>query len=203
MQLPESKLVKNQKFKQMREIGDTRLTVTVRHDDSCGNGHNSFAITADIDEKINGRWRESGGGCCHDEVVRFFPELERFIKWHLCSTDEPMHYVANTIYHASDVKEYHHFVYLNGGGLHKEVLLGLFDDAGLEKIKERYADFILRVKTEPTYRCHDADIDAARRSAIWPNATLEQLRDKDALMARLPALMAEFKADVESLGLTY
>lgn len=48
-----------------------------------------------------------------------------------------------------------------------------------------------------------ADLEAARNSAIWPDATLEQLRDKQQLEARLPALMEEFKKDVEALGFVY
>ena len=47
------------------------------------------------------------------------------------------------------------------------------------------------------------ELEAARESAVWPDATLEQLQDKGALMARLPELMREFRAAVESLGLTY
>jgi hypothetical protein len=44
----------------------------------------------------------SMGGCIHDELTKYFPELAHLIKWHLCSTDGPMHYVSNTMYHASD-----------------------------------------------------------------------------------------------------
>jgi len=53
-----------------------------------------------------------------------------------------------------------------------------------------------------------ANLDAARRCAIWPEATDEELtQEPDALKAqlikRLPALMKEFKTAVESLGFTY
>lgn len=73
----------------------------IRFDDCCGNGHNSFAITATV---MNPRRYDDceACGCLHDDVARVFPELAHLIKWHLCSTDGPMHYVANTIYHASD-----------------------------------------------------------------------------------------------------
>lgn len=77
-----------------------RITAHVRHDDSCGNGHNSFAITATIDEKSRGRWVESAGGMCHGEIARHFPELAPLLQWHLCSTDGPMHYIANARYWA-------------------------------------------------------------------------------------------------------
>ena len=130
-------------------------TVQVRYDDQCGNGHNSFAITA---------WGKDMGGCCHDEVVKAFPHLKPFIKWHLTSSDGPMHYIANTVYHASN-KDW------NG------------------KKKER-------------------ELTHARSSAVWPDATDEQLsapkrKLTKMLEDRLPALMDEFKQDMESLGFTY
>ena len=49
----------------------------------------------------------------------------------------------------------------------------------------------------------ERDIEAARSVAIWPDATAEQLSDRGALIARLPALMADFKRCVESFGFTY
>ena len=46
-------------------------------------------------------------------------------------------------------------------------------------------------------------LDYARRSAITPDATLAELGDEEWLLARLPALMVEFRAAVESLGFVY
>lgn len=103
--------------KQVKRIGPRRLSngdyiiAEVRHDDECGNGHNSFAITAEIYGKhyyagepsitINGkRFYCCGGGCCHDEVKQAFPELAHLLRWHLSSTDQPMHYAANGLYWA-------------------------------------------------------------------------------------------------------
>ena len=56
-------------------------------------------------------------------------------------------------------------------------------------------------KNEPKLR----ELDAARRSAIWPDATDKELSQppeklKAALLARLPALLADFRQKVESLG---
>ena len=48
-----------------------------------------------------------------------------------------------------------------------------------------------------------ANIEAARRAAVWPDATLAQLSDKEALNERLPALMSDFRADIEKLGFTF
>lgn len=54
----------------------------------------------------------------------------------------------------------------------------------------------------------ERDFEAARNSAVWPEATDEQLslpkEDlKKLLLARLPALMQNFKSDMEELGFTY
>ena len=210
------KTIKNQKISRTRVSGSETLVVTIRHDDQCGNGHNTFSITATLSE---GR-KEVAWGCLHEEVVRFFPELAPYIKWHLCSTDGPMHYVANTMYLAGDK---------DCNGLRKGerrqikdvktclpawrlVAVGK-DGAEVEISKvEKYQDS----ETLPScdysleYRpwCRvgegkESELAAARNNAIWPDATLEQLQDKAVLEARLPALLEEFRAAVESLGLTY
>lgn len=53
------------------------------------------------------------------------------------------------------------------------------------------------------YWANENNLEYARKSAIWPNATLEQLADKEQLMERLPKLMENFQKAVESLGLVY
>jgi len=113
------------------------LTIVLRFDDHCGNGHNTFSMTA------HNRYM---GGCLHDYIVRAKPELKRFVKWHLCSTDGPMHYIANTLY---------------------------WRDEG--------------------------NLEYARKSAVWPDAQLEDLF-KVNLISRLPSLLKEFRKDMESLG---
>ncbi len=84
-----------------------RIAVEMRFDDECGNGHNTFAITADIYRvvkynKQGNRRQDLGGGCCHEDIARIFPELAELIQWHLWSTDGGMHYAANAAFHASN-----------------------------------------------------------------------------------------------------
>lgn len=75
----------------------------VRFDDNCKNGHNSFAVTG-FGWYDNWKARDwDFGGCCHEMIEKIFPELKHLIKWHLMSSDSPMHYVANTIYHTSNL----------------------------------------------------------------------------------------------------
>lgn len=75
------------------------LTATVRYNDECGNGHNTFSVTADVVTPASKRRGDiEAGGCLHEDIARAFPELAPLIRWHLCSSDGPMHYVANTLY---------------------------------------------------------------------------------------------------------
>lgn len=186
------------------------IIAEVRHDDSCGNGRNSFAITGSIYKA--GRRAGSAyiaGGCIHDEIAKYFPELESLLKWHLCSTDEPMYYVANTLYWAKDIPaKYTRFVYLVGAPFgERDVLLGIFNKADeLDRLKTYFAPLgedALREELKEQSPARAANLKNARSSAVWPDATLDQLRDEKALRERLPALMVEFKAAVESLGMTF
>lgn len=155
-------LIKDQKqhFAKQVDIDGTpcKMTVQVRFDDQCGNGHNTFAITADVQGRNRCQHFEMGG-CLHDEIREHFPELAHLIRWHLVSTDGPMHYIANTTYHAS-----------------------LTDWKGDSKAP---------------------DLEAAKRTAIWPDATPAQLRSKNALTARLDGLLSEFRETVESAGFNW
>lgn len=102
--MPESVLVKKQvkTFEKKGlgvEDGDVNnIKVNVRYDDQCGNGHNTFSITADVSYKGGGH----SCGCQHELVVEHFPELEKYIKWHLTSCDGPLHYIANSMYWAKE-----------------------------------------------------------------------------------------------------
>lgn len=156
LELPASVLTK----KQTRTYGPrtiagygpgAQITATVRYDDEWGNGHNSFAVRGEITTPASKRRNDCDAcGMLREEIARVFPELAPFLKWHLTGSDGPMHYVANTVYHAK-----------NG------------------------------------------NLEFARSTAVWPEAFIEQLIDEDRLMARLPALMVEFKQAVESLGFVY
>lgn len=191
-----------------------KIVVTIRYDDECHNGHNSFAITGDIKEDVTGTgcYRDYTGGCIYEEIAKHFPGLKKYIKWHLVSSDEPIHYIANTVYHASD-KDY------NGlrKGETRQIKNGktgklcwiLKDFKNIHKYIDRNKKPIplnLKVEYEPLNNVgkgKKADLQAARNSAVWPNATLKQLGDKKALMKRLPELMNEFKKDVEELGFIF
>ena len=107
--MPASVLVKSQSLSWSRcgialagYPGLCDLYVQIRHDDRCGNGHNSFAITSEIyrHKKPKTDRNHLASGMLHEEIVKAFPQLKPYLKWHLCSTDQPPHYVANSLYFA-------------------------------------------------------------------------------------------------------
>ena len=221
-ELPESKLHTSSNVKTFGPFANGKETVKVkvRYDDTCKNGHNSFGITADIYE----RGRDVGGGCCHDLIVKLMPEIEPLIKWHLTSTDGPMHYVANSKYMASDRDhngllkgEYRSFIYkvmAGGEELYRSRVFYSFrnwlhrdearDDAEkfMACIKPELKPEIVEVGYGEPSEGKEPDLEAARRAAVWPEAELEDFTEEK-LLARLPALMREFKRDIENLGFEY
>ena len=49
----------------------------------------------------------------------------------------------------------------------------------------------------------EANLENARSCAMSEDATLQQLQNKDWLLARLPKLRQDFKKAMEELGFTY
>ena len=79
------------------------ITIEVRYDDQCGNGHNSFSITGSIRFPKLCSYDSVVCGCIHKEIAKHMPELAKYIKWHLFDSHQPMHYVANTVYLAGNL----------------------------------------------------------------------------------------------------
>lgn len=156
------------------------IVAKVRHDDECNNGHNTFAITAKIYEPHH---QPHSYGCCHEEVARAFPDLAPLIKWHLMSTDGPMHYEANALYWAG------HCGYRDG---QKD------SPPNLEHLKSTIIYGVL-----PEDQAFDlADhIYSDARGFTWNDAKAAEL--KTWLGTRKEAIKAEFKKAVESLGFTF
>lgn len=252
---------------QYRTFRNGLTTATVRFDDDCGNGHCAFSITGEYGKK-NRYGDPEECGCIHDRIAIAFPDLAPLLKWHLTSTDGPMHYIANTIHLAGnrdcwgrvagEASAFEHGVRFAGVPVTHKMQTKFW-----QFCKERMGagDFqVVAIAYEPregesydfkpkwTFvgfgeKWHDCpfdsevearemaealntvpvefvqiavefsngkarELDAARRVAVWPEATDAELSVgkeelKAALEARLPALLAEFRRDVESLGFDY
>lgn len=178
------------------------MSVQLRHDDECGNGHNTFAITAEIASREGGRIESCG--CLHDEIRKHFPELAYLIKWHLCSTDGPMHYIAGTVYHALQHGPKSAWIsYVDQSHPLKPKGMKYCGVVEANDIAAKYPGCVIQID-EKTAKV--ANFGYARSSAIWPEATDEQLASPDLpqmLADRLPGLLAEFQQVIVGLGFTF
>lgn len=208
-EMEKTKLTKDQKktvsFKGLQYDNESvDLIIKIRYDDECGNGHNTFSITGDLYKA--GKRSDSAyicGGCIHEIIEKLAPEYKKYIKWHLMSSNGPLHYVANTLYWASKVEKYNYYVYLKDNEFKINELLGIFDEEQSEDLKKRYGYENILVEKRPDSMNKDSNLENARSTAIAPNATLEQLRSEEWLKARLPQLVKDFKTAMEELGFTY
>ena len=174
-------------------------TVTLRYDDQCGNGHNTFSMTASGRDRPNNSPRV--GGCCHDAIVQAFPDLEPFIKWHLCSSDGPLHYIENTIYHAAAIPVEQGKWHFKLENKHIRIVSGEDRKAMAERYGKN-ADF----RPYPNPLAKEPNLDAARHSAIWPEATDAELLASDLrekLEKRLPGLLEDFRVAMEQFGFVF
>ena len=178
------------------------IKVKIRYDDECGNGHNTFAITGEVWLKRKRSDCETCG-CIHDLIAEHFPELSYLIKWHGCNSDGPLYYIENTTYHAEEHGATHAWIKCSYPNQEDFEVTGLeyMPIAEAQKIYDKNPSRYKMELDEKTIKV--ANLDAARSCAIWPDATIEQLRDVQALNARLPALMAAFRKDIEGFGFTY
>lgn len=52
--------------------------------DDCKNNICNWSITADIyEQRKNGRFVWCAGGCCHEEILKRFPQFKMFVDLHL------------------------------------------------------------------------------------------------------------------------
>ncbi len=186
-----------------------RIRALVRYDDRHHNGHNTLSITGETQRAEFGIWKEDSGGCIHDEIAKHFPHLIPAIPFHLCSSDGPMHYLENTLYHAREHGPTSAWIEYSD----PTDPLGLIDSRPRTAYVKR--DKALLAEQTPGYTvkwdektAKVRNLDHARSSACWPEATDAELCQEPealrlALIARLPALMERFKAVVESLGFQY
>lgn len=186
----QSKLTKHQvrtfgpvPYKAPGYSADATITAEVRYDDRCSNGHNTFSITAEIVD-TRGGW--SSGGTQHDAVAAAFPELAPFIKFHLVSSDQPMHYLANTLYWLGyDVR------WCDGKASSPPKLEHARSTAVWPDMPET---LLCSVDVHDRYHLTDEEKDAI---AVGREAV------KKALTERLESVQSEFRTAVESLGFTF
>lgn len=77
-----------------------RIDVKIQLADECKNGVCSWSVTADIYEKRKNGRVLNVGGCCHEEILKHFPEFKQFVNLHLSDCyGAPLYAVENGYYH--------------------------------------------------------------------------------------------------------
>lgn len=101
-------------FRATKKMANARIDMEARFSDPCKNGHNDFAFTADVWERNpqTKRFRWVCGGCCHEEIAKYFPEVAKFLSLHLNDgKGRPMYYVENSLYWLKeDTKKAAHYM---------------------------------------------------------------------------------------------
>lgn len=97
-------MTNNLKYTTTRSKGDISIKIDIRLNDECRNGHQDFAITGTLYEKVTrlGKqvWRDIGGGCIHEEILALAPEFAPFVRLHLADyLGCPMYAGENGFYH--------------------------------------------------------------------------------------------------------
>lgn len=185
-----------------------------------GNQEPYFSITGDTWELGKSRIDRNSLGCGALDINEYFPELGYLQKYHLTSVKEPMHYIANSLFHASDRDH-------NGllKGEKRQIRNGRTNELCWQRVaidsQGNEIDLYslrttkdsntqpdgdnLKIEWRPWYRVgegKDPDLNAARSCAIWPDAKLEDFT-KENLINRLPELMKQFKQDILKAGLEW
>lgn len=144
--------------------------------DKIGSQSAHFSVTGEVRRK--GAKDCDMCGCIHDEIARHFPELRGLIKWHLCSvTDGPMHYLANAQYWW-------------------ELATG---ESRWAKDRKPYdPDPMQAFRSTVVYGAlaDDAAMALDPKSGSWPTVAAW-------LTARLPALMAQFRVEMDAAGVPF
>lgn len=163
-------------------------------------------------------------GRCDDMIAREFPELAPVLPFAGMFTDGPMHYEANAVYLAGD---------RDHNGLRKgerrqlrngrtklpvwELRVDDGTDDGASLSRHEWRDAAERPPESLTLRWFPVwtvgegkarELDAARRVAVWPDATDEELSAEPeqlraALVARAPALLDRFRAACAACGIAW
>lgn len=80
------------------------INVKILLADDCKNNICDWSITADIyEQRKNGRFVWCAGGCCHEEILKRFPQFKMFVDLHLSNHyGAPMYPVENGFYHITN-----------------------------------------------------------------------------------------------------
>jgi len=134
------------------------------------------------------------------ELVSFANKsLVRFTKWqHTDIYGVPMYYFENTAHHASRTAITGWFVYCKKPWFENRVLVEYTGSESRKNEIEALNDPDIIIEVEERM-ISEPNLEYARATAIWEDATLEQLRSEECLKKHLIDLQVEFYQDMNFL----
>jgi hypothetical protein len=151
--------------------------------------------------KVRGRWWQViSCGCLHDTVVKAFPKLAPYVKWHLHYDGISIHYGANAVYHMECAHKYLMDAYdITRRGRFNAVVL-----ADLDRYIKKFEMEVKRAHicmsrgsidelALPPFFVESTD-GLGRRSIGLDTESLRQY-----LTFRMPALRTAYRKDMETL----
>ena len=82
--------------------------INIQLNDECRNGHEDFSLTATfwLPNKPRIDKYFTVAGCCHEEILKFRPDLKIFVDLHLNDfRGYPMYYIENGFYHLKNMQK--------------------------------------------------------------------------------------------------
>lgn len=151
-------------------VNGQHLFVTIRLNDECKNGHQDFSITADIYEankpKTDKYW--IGGGCCHDDILKAFPQFKQFVQLHLSDyTGCPTHCIENGFYHLTNG--------FNNTPIESENFKSQFCEYYRISIKQ--FDVLAKSKTKEQYAVNLVELGIVAQWKIQANEAIKELEN--------------------------
>lgn len=228
-ELPDSVTVKQQ-MKSFVARKDSEIHMLhIRWDDSCNNGYNHLrVITAAyyiLDDSAPLSYVDKEGKLTPvgaltpvfpltaDEFLALFPEVGALAKYHLMAPQGPLHYFANTVFLAGELDCWG---YRKGEQRRSNTTqLPLWRITWEQAQSQGHCNTIVDSATKPfpdakpwLMEGKDRELISARKTAIWPEATDEDLclpqHDLiNRLHDRLPGLVFDLKGRLEAAGFTY
>ena len=157
--------------------------IRIRLDDECRNGHEDFAITANILELVEDpsfrskKWHDADGGACHEHIWALRPDLKPFVDLHLCTWEGiPMHCASNAFYWLAGYLDLPYVEYHGGsgnGGKSKEDCLRIFQEH-VRCTDAELAELIL-CRSQDELRIAIEDLGIVERWKAEADAAIKQL----------------------------
>lgn len=145
--------------KELENTDYSKFIITIKLADECKNGHDDFSIMAEDWYKGSNNKDIDCGGCMHEEILKFKPELKIFVDLHLCDFNGVPMYAVNDGYYWLNKDKQTAIEYLRiteteyallYNTMNKLEFSGLIHSLGINKRWKFEADYAIKTLEEMT-----------------------------------------------------